>query len=193
MKVDDILIEIMKDGSRLNRCVKRYSVNKYGSFSKTIFSNVVSEISIDYLNRRERIERIPDKEVPYYLAATCMNMVVSSTSKYHKNVRETINTNKSEETIWSIIPDRCTSEEDIKSKIHIEEMLDVTWVILEWLYEENKIKYFDKEMFLEYYLEEKSYRQIGRRYNITIRHIWLSVTGVVKKIKEVYYGGQHRR
>lgn len=186
MLVDHILETMMRDGTRMNETIKRYSVNKFGQFSQPIFRSLISEISIDYLNRRERIERIPDKEVVYYLAATCLNMTVSNTSKYHKNVRETINTNKKQEPIWGIIGDEDTSSEDIQNKVNLERELSGVYTILDWLYDNNEITWFDKEMFLEYHLEEKSYRQMGRRYNITIRHIWLSVTGVAKKIKKVY-------
>lgn len=186
MSVDQILETMMRDGSRMNRVIKRYSVNKSGQFSQPIFRSLISEISIDYLNRRERIERIPDDEVVFYLAATCLNMTASSTSKYHKNVRQTINTNKSQETIWGIIGDEDESDNDIQRKIDLERELSGVYVILDWLYDNNKITWFDKEMFLEYHLEERSYRQMGRKYNITIRHIWLSVTGVGKKIKQIY-------
>jgi len=186
MDVDKILITIMEDGSRMNNTVKRYSKNEWNNFSESIFRSLVSEISIDYLNRRERIERIPDKEVVYYLAATCLNMVVSSTSKYHKNVRETINTNKRQEPIWGIIPKEDSSEEDIQLKVELEKDLTSVYTIIDWLYDNNHITFFDKEMFLEYHLENKSYRQMGMRYNICIRQINLSVMDVTKKIKKIY-------
>lgn len=189
MEVNQILETIMKDGTRMNTTVKRYAVNEWGAYCKTTFSNLVSEIAIDYLNRRQRIESIPDKEVVYYLAATCLNMVASSTSKYHKNVRKTLNTNKKQEPIWELIEGEDKGDEEIKRKVTLEKDLNNVYTILEWLYDNNHITWFDKEMFLEYHLEEKSYRQMGRRYDITIRHIWLSVTGVADKIKKIYYGG----
>jgi len=183
--VNKVLIEMTVKGSRMNQTLKRYSMDSNGRYSPAIFRSLLSEISVDYLSRRERIERIPDNEVVFYIAATCLNMVASSTSKYFKNVKQTINTNKKQEPIWDILS-QDKSNQEIELKIQMEKDLETIYSIIDKLYKEDTITWFDKEMFLEYYLDKSSYRQMGRKYNITIRHIWLSVTSVTNKIKDLY-------
>ena len=137
---------------------------------------LLSEISLNYLQHKEKIEKIYDEGYfKYYFINTVRNQFRSNTSSFHKTIRITNDIDISDIPEIYNLEDTSTT---IDEKIKLEEKLSVV----------NEIKsncgisWFENQMLREYYDNDKTYRKIEQEYGLDHCLVFKTVKGAIKKI-----------
>lgn len=169
MKINDILIEITKKGSIYDEIIITLLKPRID-----LKPELISEVSISYLENAAKIEKIyADGYFLYYFTNTIKNQVHSSTSPFHKNIRF-----KDYDYIQDYVD--LPNDDDIQEKITFEERL----TLVEDTYKEVKKTWFEDKMWEEYFINDKTFRQIEKEYGIDHCLVFHNVKKIKDKIKQ---------
>jgi len=171
MSLNDILKEICTKDSIYDQIID----NILGRNSH-LKRELISEISLSYLENKEKIEDIyAQGYFKYFFIRTLTNQVHSNTSPFYKNVISTgldiINND------YDVIDD---SEETIENKIDFENKLD----LINQAYKDIKKNWFEATIWEDYYKNNKTHRQIEADWSIDHVLSWHTVNKMRKKIKD---------
>jgi len=169
--INNILIEITTKGSIYDEIIDNLITPRFD-----LKPELISEIAISFLENKVKVEEAYKKNYfKYYFINTVKNQVHSNTSSFHKNIR--IKDNEYFENYMNI-EDNVT----INDKIEFEERLTK----IERLYKETKKSWFENQMFEEYFIKDKTYREIEKEYGIdhvsVFHHVRNLKTRIQKKI-----------
>lgn len=163
--VNQLLIEIATPNSIYDEIMDNILAPNY-----ELKPALISEISISYLENKNKIEEVINNNyMLYYFINTCRNMVHSNTSTFHKNNR--IQDYEFYDNI-TILDD----DQDLNDKIIFEEKLNVIITT----YSTISKSWYENLMFEEYFIKNKTYRQIESEWNID--HV--SAYHTIKKVKQ---------
>lgn len=167
--VNQLLIEIATPNSIYDQIIDNLISPRFD-----LKPALISEIAISFLENRDRIQQVySDGYFIYYFINTVKNQVHSNTSTFHKNNR--IQDYEFYEQI-TIIDD----DQDLNDKILFEEKLDSILRI----YASIKKSWYENLMFEEYFIKNKTYRQIEAEWNIDHISAWHTIKKVKQKIKD---------
>lgn len=134
---------------------------------------LISELSISFLNNPEKIEKVfQDGWWKYYFIRSVTNQVNSSTSPFYKMT--VLLDNPSVDNISTI------QTEDIEDKL----IKETQHQQIEDAMNNINVTWFDAQIFAEYYIEGKSHRAIEREFEVDHCLSWTSVNKTRNKIKE---------
>lgn len=143
--VNKLLIEIATPNSIYDEIMNNILAPRYD-----LKAELISEISISFLENKEKIEDVYRQGYfKYYFINTCRNQVHSNTSSFHKNVR--IQEYEFYDNI-TIMDD----DQDINHKIIFEEKLE----LIDRIYKQISKNWFTATLWTEYFVNNKTYRQI---------------------------------
>lgn len=169
MTVNEILEEISTEGTIWDEIIE--NIIHPNSHLKP---ELISEISIGYLENKEKIEEAWNKGYfKYYFINTVRNQIRSNTSSFHKNIRITDYT--SLDDTYDIMDE--SSEDDILQKMELEVKFGRVKNILSQL----PISWFEQQMFIEYYINDRTYRNIEEEYTLDHVLVWKTV----KKVRDM--------
>lgn len=139
---------------------------------------LISELAVSYLNNQESVNKaLKEGYFNYYFISSVKNQVHSSTSPFHKNVRQT--SNEGIEASW--LADQLVDDnEDIEYK----KMLDCQQEILDKVMDDIEVTYFQAQMFRMYYIEGLSYRKIEKETGVDHVTVHSTVSNIRDKIFE---------
>jgi len=143
---------------------------------------LLSEISIWMCENKRKIVKMHEEGwFKFWFIRTVKNQVHSSTSGFHKNVRETISSKfNTGDFDFQFFDAECTDENDIQYKIEKE-------IIYDMIKKERRqldITWFESEIFRLYYDEGMTYRAIEKTHQIDHCLAFHIVDKVRKKLKE---------
>jgi len=169
MKINDILIEITTRGSIYDDIMNNLLTPRID-----LKPELISEISISFLENKEKIEKVYEMGYfKYYFINVIKNQVHSSTSPFHKNVRI-----KDYDYIQNYVD--MADDTDIQEKILFEERLN----LVNDIYKNTKKTWFEDKMWEEYFINGKTYRQIEAEYGLDHCLVFHNVKKVKEKIKK---------
>lgn len=169
MKINDILIEITTKGSIYDEII-----NNLLSPRLNLKPELISEISLSFLENREKIEKVYEMGYfKYYFINTVRNQVHSNTSPFHKNIRI-----KDYDYIQDYVD--ISDDTDIQDKILFEERLDK----INKIYKTTSKTWFEDRMWEEYFVNGKTYRQIEKEYGLDHCLVFHNVKKVKQKIQK---------
>lgn len=169
MNINEIIIQIATKGSIYDEIMDTMIRPRLD-----LKPELLSEISISYLENGDKIEKIYEKGYfLYYFTNTVKNQVHSSTSPFHKNIR----IKNYIEIDGMEFPDL---QEELDAKINMEEKLS----IVEGLYNDTKKTWFEDRMWQEYFTNNKSFREIEKEYSIDHCLVFHNVKKIKDKIKK---------
>jgi len=155
---------------------------------------LISEIAIAMLNEdkeEKMVKMIEEGWFKYWLASVVKNQIKSTTSSFHKNVRNfhnnkrivSLTTNDEYPKEYENIIDSIKDEDntDIEEKILFEDRLD----IISQARQEVECTWFESEMFRYYYDNGMTYREIEEEYGIDHCLVFHSVKKVREKLKNI--------
>jgi len=163
----------------LNNILKEICIN--GSIYDEIIDNIIrpnyhlkpeliSEIAISFLENREKIENvIKDGYFLYYFIRVVKNNVHSKTSPFHKNVRIKDNL----DILNNIEIEDTSSIDELEETEKKFQQIDKIFVTIPKTHFQNII-------WNEYYYENKTLREIGKKYEVS----HCLVFHEIKKIKD---------
>jgi hypothetical protein len=169
VSIDDILREIVTEGTIWDEIIE--NIIHPNSHLKP---ELISEISLGYLENKEKIEDVWEKGYfKYYFINTVRNQIRSNTSSFHKNIR--ITDYKTFDEGLDIMDE--STDDDILHKIEKETKIGTVKNILNRL----PISWFEHQMFIEYYFNNRTYRNIEEEYTLDHVLVWKTV----KKVREM--------
>jgi hypothetical protein len=172
--INDILIEIARKGSIYDEIIDNIITPRFD-----LKPELISEIAISFLENRVKVEEAYEKNYfKYYFINTVRNQIHSNTSSFHKNIR--IQDNEYFES-YGYLEDETT----IDDKIEFEERLD----IVNDMYKNTKKSWFEATLWDEYFIKNKTYREIGNEYGINHCLIFHNVKKIKEKIKQKVKSG----
>jgi len=138
---------------------------------------LISEIAISYLSRPKKIEKVWEEGYgKYFFIRTVINNVKSNTSPFYKNC---IKTDYELIDGWDYdIED--TSSQEIELKIEKEEKLKK----IDNSYKKINKDWFKAQMWDDYYIKGKTFRQIEEDWDIDHCLVWHTVNNMRKDIKK---------
>jgi hypothetical protein len=168
MNINQILEDICKPGSIYDEIINNLIQPRFD-----LKPELISEIALSYLENKEKIEDIYEKNYfQYYFIRTVKNQIHSSTSSFRKMV-----TIKDNEFIDNYdFPD---DGDDITNKIAREEKINQ----VEELFKETKKTWYKERIWDEYFYNGMSFRDIQKKYDISYTYAWLLVDGIKQEIK----------
>lgn len=176
MEINQILNDLTVKGTVYNDII----LTNLGPH-KHLEGALISELALIILEQQEKVlKSVNEGWFKYWLVKVIQNQIKSSTSPFHKNVRETIHTKLKGETI-EVDYVEIEDEDDLTDKLIIEEQLN----LIEECREELKVNFFDAEVFKLYYDEGLSYREIERNFDIDHCLAWNSVKKTRTKLKKL--------
>jgi hypothetical protein len=165
MEINNILIEITTRGSIYDEIINNLITPRFD-----LKPELISEISLSFLENKDKIEDIYIRGYfKYYFINTVKNQIHSNTSSFHKNIR--IQDYQTYEDYMEVEDDT-----DIEDKIEFEERLE----LIENIYKNTKKSWFEDKLWEEYFINDKTYREIEKEYGIDHVLVW----HYVKKMKE---------
>jgi len=165
MDINTILTEITTPGSLYDEIMDNIITPRYD-----LKPELISELSISFLENRKKIETIyKDGFFKYYFINACRNQIHSSTSPFHKN-------NRIMDFEYIDNANMQFDNDDIELKEEFEYKLDTIYTT----YKKIKKSWFENAMFEEYFIKNKTYRQIEAEYGLDHSLVWLNV----KKVKD---------
>jgi RNA polymerase sigma factor (sigma-70 family) len=169
--INEILLEITSNGSIYDEIIDNILHPKV-----ELKSELISEIAVSYLDNKEKIEKIWNEGYfKYYFINTVRNQVRSSTSSFYKNVKVKDNI---------VIEDTFDIEyEDSEDIIKLKEQFEDNYALINGMIQKLNITWFERQMFNEYYINSKTYRQIEEEYGLDHVLVWKTVTKVIKHLK----------
>ena len=169
MKINDILIEITTKGSIYDEIMNNLLSPRF-----ELKPELISEISLSFLENKEKIEKVYEMGYfKYYFINTIKNQVHSNTSPFHKNIRI-----KDYDYIQDCVD--IPSDDDIQDKIQFEERLDK----VNQIYKITNKSWFEDRMWEEYFVNGKTYRQIEKEYGLDHCLVFHNVKKVKQKIQK---------
>ena len=169
MNINQILTEIVTKGSIYDEII-----NNIISPRLDLKPELISELSISFLENKDKIEKVYEMGYfKYYFINSVKNQVHSKTSPFHKNIRI-----KDYDYIQDYID--LPSDDDIQEKILFEERLD----LVNEIYKSTNKTWFEDRMWEEYFVNNKTYRQIEKEYGIDHCLIFHNVKKVKNKIQK---------
>ncbi len=169
VKIDEILREIITEGTIWDEIIE--NIIHPNSHLKP---ELISEIALGYMENKEKIEDVWEKGYfKYYFINTVRNQIRSNTSSFHKNIRIT-DYNTFDDGL-DIMDD--SNDDDILQKIEKESKIGTVKNILNTL----PISWFEHQMFIEYYFNNRTYRNIEEEYTLDHVLVWKTV----KKVREM--------
>jgi RNA polymerase sigma factor (sigma-70 family) len=179
MTLNDFLKDMVRPNSMWDQIIN----NIIGS-DKALKRALISEISLSFLERRDKIQPLLQRpDFKYYFVKTILNQVKSKSSPLYKNYKMTI-ANSNEFDFQSL---EIESTNQIEEKIELEEK--IKWI--EDIIQNIKIGWFGSEMFRLYYKEGMTYREIEKEYGINFLTAFNEVKKVKQKIDKYKNGGNH--
>lgn len=134
---------------------------------------LVSEISISYLENREKIENIiVQGYIKYFFIRTVLNQIKSSTSPFHKNNR----------TIKDEFPDFISIED--KNEIEEKEDIELKYLQIDYSYSRVPKTYFQHYIFDEYFYKNKTYREIALDMGISHSLVFVNLKKILDQMKK---------
>jgi len=149
--VNQLLIEIATPNTIYDEIINNLIAPRYD-----LKPELISEIAISFLENKEKIDEVYKQGYfKYYFINTVKNQIHSNTSTFHKNVRI-----KDYEYIdqITIVDD----DDDIEYKILFEEKLES----IQRVYGKIKKNWFQATIWEEYFINNKTYRQIEEDWSI---------------------------
>jgi hypothetical protein len=169
MEINNILIEITTRGSIYDEIINNLITPRFD-----LKPELISEISLSFLENKDKIEDIYIRGYfKYYFINTVKNQIHSNTSSFHKNIR--IQDYQTYEDYMEVEDDT-----DIDDKIEFEERLE----LIENIYKNTKKTWFEDRMWEEYYINDKTYREIEREYGIDHCLVFHNVKKIKQKIQK---------
>jgi hypothetical protein len=166
--VNRLLIEIATPNSIYDEIINNIISPRYD-----LKPELISEIAISFLENKEKIDEVYRQGYfKYYFINTVKNQVHSNTSSFHKNVRVKDYEFMDEITLMD-------DDSDINDKIIFEEKLDT----LNKIYKGIKKDWFQATIWDEYFVNNKTYRQIETDWGIDHCLAFHTVKKMKKKIK----------
>jgi hypothetical protein len=169
MKINDILIEITTKGSIYDEIMNNLLSPRF-----ELKPELISELSLSFLENREKIEKVYEMGYfKYYFINSVKNQVHSNTSPFHKNIRI-----KDYDYLqdYTDLP----NDDDIQEKILFEERLDK----VNEIYKLTSKTWFEDRMWEEYFVNGKTYRQIEKEYGLDHCLVFHNVKKVKQKIQK---------
>jgi hypothetical protein len=169
MKINDILIEITTKGSIYDEIMNNLLSPRF-----ELKPELISELSLSFLENREKIEKVYEMGYfKYYFINSVKNQVHSNTSPFHKNIRI-----KDYDYLqdYTDLP----NDDDIQEKILFEERLDK----VNEIYKLTSKSWFEDRMWEEYFVNGKTYRQIEKEYGLDHCLVFHNVKKVKQKIQK---------
>lgn len=167
--INDILKQITTPGSIYDEIIDNIIQPRFD-----LKPELISEIAISFLENRVKVEEAYEKNYfKYYFINTVKNQIHSKTSSFHKNVR--IKDNEYFENYGNIQDDTT-----IEEKIEFEERLD----LINDLYKKTKKSWFEATLWDEYFIKNKTYREIGTEYSINHCLVFHNVDKLKKEIRK---------
>jgi hypothetical protein len=168
MCINDILKEISTEGTIWDEIIENIIYP-----NTHLKPELISEIALSYLENKEKIEKTwDDGYFKYYFINTVRNQVRSNTSSFHKNIR--ISDNVTFDDGFELSGEE---GDEIERKVMTEIRLGTIKHILNHL----PISWFEHQMFIEYYMNNRTYRNIEEEYSLDHVLVWKTV----KKVREM--------
>ncbi len=169
MKIEDILKKIVTKGTIWDEIIENIIYPK-----SHLKPELISEIALGYLENKEKIEDIWEKGYfKYYFISTVRNQIRSNTSSFHKNIR--ITDYNTFEDGFELTAEN--NDDDILEKMEIELKISTVKNLLNVI----PITWFERQMFIEYYMNHRTYRNIEEEYTLDHVLVWKTV----KKVREI--------
>jgi len=160
--------------SLLDKDSEYYQIMLNIVLNEDLIPPLVSEISISYLENRERIESIIEQGyIKYFFIRTILNQIKSNTSPFHKNNRIT----KDEIPSNINIIDEDTTEE--------KENLELQYLLIDYSYVRVPKTYFGEYIFQQYFYHQKTYRQIAEEMGISHSLVFVNLKKILDQMKEI--------
>lgn len=135
---------------------------------------LVSEISISYLENRDKIESIIEQGyIKYFFIRTILNQIKSNTSPFHKNNRIT----KDEFPSNVNIIDEDTTEE--------KENLELQYLLIDYSYVRVPKTYFGEYIFTQYFHHNRTYRDIAEEMGISHSLVFVNLKKILTQMKNI--------
>jgi hypothetical protein len=167
--VNQLLIEIATPNTIYDEIINNLIAPRYD-----LKPELISEIAISFLENREKIDEVYKQGYfKYYFINTVKNQIHSNTSTFHKNVRI-----KDYEYIDEIT--LLEDYSDIDHKIVFEEKLE----LIQKIYGKIKKNWFQATIWEEYFINNKTYRQIEQDWGIDHCLAFHTVKKMKKLIKD---------
>jgi len=167
--INTILIEITTKGSIYDEIINNLITPRFD-----LKPELISEISISFLENKEKIEDVYERGYfKYYFINTVKNQIHSNTSSFHKNNR--IQDYELYDNYMDVIDDS-----DIDNKIEFEERLN----LIDKLYTNTKKTWFEATLWEEYFFKNKTYRQIEKEYGLDHVLVFHNVKKIKTRIKK---------
>lgn len=134
---------------------------------------LVSEISLSYLENKEKIENIIlQGYIKYFFIRTVLNQIKSNTSPFHKNNRTT----KDE------FPDFISIEDT--DEIEDKEDIELKYLQIDYAYTRVTKSYFQEYIFNEYFYKEKTYREIAEEMDISHSLVFVNLKKILEEMRK---------
>lgn len=167
MNINEILTQTFTVGSIYDEILNNILKHKVH-----LKPELISELSISFLNNPEKIEKVfNDGWWKYYFIRSVTNQVNSSTSPFYK-VTMLLDHSPVENLTTPVtgIEDKLIKEHQFNQIEEAMDSINVTW--------------FDSQIFAEYYVEGKSHRTIEKEFQVDHCLSWNSVNKTRNKIRE---------
>lgn len=169
MKINDILVEMTTRGSIYDEIM-----NNLLNPRTDLKPELISELSISFLENGEKIEQIYNQGYFKYYFINCVkNQVHSNTSSFHKNIRI-----QDTEIFDNYL--EMGDDTDLEDKIEVEEKLNQ----IQEIYNITKKSWFEDKMWEEYFVNNKTYRQIEKEYGLDHCLVFHNVKKIKQKIQK---------
>ncbi len=175
-EIQSILIEITTKGSLYDDIINKMISPNYHQKNE-----LISELTISfYSNEKKILEVIKQGNFKYYFVMMVKNQIHSSTSSFHKNVRQTITYTKNNDYTLDDYGDFTEDKRDIEYK----ELNEYQMNLIQEVRTNTKMSWFESEMMRLYYDENMSYRKIEAEYGIDHCLIFQTIKSVKIRLKK---------
>jgi DNA-directed RNA polymerase specialized sigma subunit len=141
--------------------------------NEEIIPELVSEISISYLENRENIENvIKQGYIKYFFIRTILNQLKSNTSPFHKNCRIKDNIYSLE---LSIVDENTIEEKELK---------ELQFLQIDYAYSRVSKTYFQDFIFQEYFTKQKTFRQIAEEMGISHSLVFVNLKKILGDMRK---------
>lgn len=164
MNVREVLTQIATSGSLYDEVMNNLITPHFH-----LKPELISELSISFLENEERIDDVIEKGYfLYYFIRAAKNQVHSNTSSFHKNIRIKDN----------VFIDNIDFEDS--NDIELKEEKEEKYKVIDRNYVKIQKTHFQNHIWVKYFEEGKTHRQIAKELDISHCLSWHEI----KKIKE---------
>lgn len=140
--------------------------------NEEIIPELISEISISYLENRENIENVIQQGyIKYFFIRTILNQLKSTTSPYHKNCRIK---DKLQSLNLSVIDENSIEEKELK---------ELQYLQIDYAYSRVPKTYFQTYIFQEYFDKKKTFREIAKDMGISHSLVFINLKKILEEMK----------